>query len=345
MRYALMVVGLLSGAVSSVSTASVDVSVGIALPGVSIGINLPAYPELVLVPGYPVYYASQLEENYFFYDGVYWVFAGDNWYVSNWYNGPWDYVSPDYVPLFVLRIPVYYYRRPPVYFHAWRSEAPPRWGEHWGNDWERQHSGWSQWNHRSMPAPAPLPVYQRQYTGDHYPRAEQQPQLHDKYYRYQPHDTAVQQQQQRRQEQRNQPDQRDFSQQQSQQRVLQVDQLQQNQQPQDQQQGTMQQRTMQPYRLPSPLPGNLPDQRTLSQPERHQDYPGSAPHVTYPQQNPDGRYQIQSSPQRVEPANEQHQGRVVKPKGKQAEKSSSAKEQGGSDDHGRQGGGRSHKQE
>lgn len=33
---------------------------------VSIGINLPIYPNLVVVPGYPVYYAPQLNANYFF---------------------------------------------------------------------------------------------------------------------------------------------------------------------------------------------------------------------------------------------------------------------------------------
>ena len=84
------------------------------------------YPELVRVPGYPVYYAPALSLNYFHYDGMYWVFADDNWYVAYWYNGPWYMVYPDYVPLFLLRVPVYYYRRPPAYFHGWWLGAPPR---------------------------------------------------------------------------------------------------------------------------------------------------------------------------------------------------------------------------
>src|SRR5665647_3374880 len=66
---------------------------------VSIGINLPVYPELVVVPGYPVYYAPQLQENYFFYDGMYWVYQDDNWYESSWYNGPWWLVCPLYQEL------------------------------------------------------------------------------------------------------------------------------------------------------------------------------------------------------------------------------------------------------
>ena len=93
------------------------------MPGITIGINVPVYPQLVLVPGYPVYYDPRAETNYFFYDGLYWVFQGDNWYVSSWYNGPWQLVAPVEVPLFVLRIPVRYYRHPPAYFRGWHADA------------------------------------------------------------------------------------------------------------------------------------------------------------------------------------------------------------------------------
>ena len=95
-----------------------QVSVGIGFPGVNIGINLPAYPRLVRVPGYPVYYAPQLDANFFFYDGMYWVFQNDDWYTSSWYNGPWGLVNREDVPLFVLRVPVRYYRQPPAYFRG-----------------------------------------------------------------------------------------------------------------------------------------------------------------------------------------------------------------------------------
>jgi hypothetical protein len=177
----------------SVTSAMAQVSVGIAVPGVSIGINQPVFPELVLVPGYPVYYAPRLPSNFFFYDGMYWVFLADSWYVSSWYNGPWWLVAPEVVPLFILRIPVRYYRDPPVYFRGWRSDVPPRWGEHWGNEWAQRRSGWDRWNRRSAPAPAPLPLYQRQYSGGRYPRVEQQQALHSQNYRYQPRDALVRQ--------------------------------------------------------------------------------------------------------------------------------------------------------
>ena len=191
MRY---IVALLLMLCVSVTSAIAQVSVGIGFPGVSIGINLPVYPQLVRVPGYPVYYAPGLNSNFFFYDGMYWVYQGDNWYASSWYNGPWGMVGPQYVPLYVLRIPVRYYRAPPPYFGGWHGDAPPRWGEHWGNDWERQRSGWDKWNRNSVPAPAPLPSYQRQYTGDRYPhQVEQQQQLRNQNYRYQPRDPVVRQ--------------------------------------------------------------------------------------------------------------------------------------------------------
>ncbi len=158
----------------------------------NIGINLPVYPNLVLIPGYPVYYAPRLQANFFFYDGMYWVYQNDDWYTSSWYNGPWWPVDPEEVPLFVLRVPVYYYRQPPEFFIGWRADAPPRWGDYWGHDWEQHRSGWDRWNHHSIPAPAPLPVYQRQYSRDRYPeQVQQQQQLQQQHYRYQPHDPVA----------------------------------------------------------------------------------------------------------------------------------------------------------
>ncbi len=187
MRDVLIILALLQ---TSVPLAVAQVSIGISVPGVSIGINMPLYPELVPVPGYPVYYAPGQQSNYFFYDGMYWVYQGDNWYASSWYNGPWGIVGPAYVPLFVLRIPVSYYRNPPGYFRGWRPDAPPRWDEHWGRQWAQQRRGWNQWDHTARPRAAPLPNYQRQYSGERYPRAEQQAPLHNQNYRYQPR-TAV----------------------------------------------------------------------------------------------------------------------------------------------------------
>jgi len=190
MRSALIVLWVLGCWVTS---ATAQVSIGIGLPGVSIGINMPTYPGLVAVPGYPVYYDPQASSNFFFYDGMYWVYQGDNWYASSWYNGPWGLVSPEAVPYFILRVPVRYYRHPPAYFRGWTSNAPPRWGEHWGNTWARSRPGWDKWDRSSVPAPAPLPTYQRQYSGNKYPRLEQQQAIQSQNYRYQPREAVVKQ--------------------------------------------------------------------------------------------------------------------------------------------------------
>jgi hypothetical protein len=91
-------------------------------------------------------------------------------------------------------VPVRYYRRPPPYFRGWHADAPPRWGEHWGRDWEARRAGWDRWDRRSAPRPAPLPVYQRAYRGDQYPRApEQQHEIHAQRYPYQPREDVTRQ--------------------------------------------------------------------------------------------------------------------------------------------------------
>ena len=152
--------------------------------GVSVGLRLPVYPQLVQVPGYPVYYAPGVAANYFFHDGLYWLFEGDRWYSSGWYDGPWDEVGPDAVPAFVLRIPVGYYRAPPRWFVGWRHDAPPRWDDHWGRGWAHGHRGWDRWDRRADWRPAPLPAWQREYSGDRYPRApERQRSLHEEHAR------------------------------------------------------------------------------------------------------------------------------------------------------------------
>ena len=154
MRHLLLAIPLLF---STIASAYVDVSVGVSLPGVSIGINEPSFPDLVPVPGYPVYYNPNGNSNYFFYDGEYWAYQNDNWYASTWYNGPWGVVGPEAVPLYVLRVPVRYYARPPIYFRGWAADAPPRWGDHWGGSWQAQHVGWDHFDARNAPRPAPLP--------------------------------------------------------------------------------------------------------------------------------------------------------------------------------------------
>jgi hypothetical protein len=178
----------------SAAPAHSQVSVGFTAPGLSIGINVPVYPPLVPVPGYPVYYAPGLNLNYFFYDGLFWVYQADNWYASSWYNGPWQVVRPFDVPAYVLRIPIRYYRQPPVYFRGWRADAPPRWDEHWGRDWQQRRGDWQHQRRQAAPPPAPLPSYQRNYPANRYPGVvQQQHAIRSQNYPYQPREPVARQ--------------------------------------------------------------------------------------------------------------------------------------------------------
>ncbi len=182
-----------SASLLTAQPAIAQISFGVSLPGLQIGINVPVYPRLIRVPGYPVYYDEQAENNYFFYDGLYWVFRDDIWYQSSWYNGPWLSTQPDDVPLYVLRVPVRYYRQPPPFFRGWRGDAPPRWGDHFGRDWRQGHNNWDHWDRRSVPLAAPLPTYQRHYSGEQYPQAhDRQQAVRDEHYRYPGRDGAQQ---------------------------------------------------------------------------------------------------------------------------------------------------------
>lgn len=169
--------------------ARADVSMGITMPDVLIGITLPVYPKLQRIPGYPVYFAPQTPANYFFYDGLYWVYEDENWFSSNWYNGPWHSIDAGLLPLTLLRVPVRYYRKPPNYFQGWKLNEAPRWhersNEHWNQGLLQGQSARPDPRTDHAGRPAPLPNYQRHYQGTRYPDAERQQELHGKNYGYQ----------------------------------------------------------------------------------------------------------------------------------------------------------------
>jgi hypothetical protein len=138
--------------------------------GGHINLSIGSYPQLVPIPGYPVYYAPDIGRNYFFYDGLYWVYHDDRWFVSDWYDGPWDFVDSFDVPLFLLRIPVGYYADPPSYFRPWDRDRAPRWHEYWGRDWADAHRRCGAF--RSTPRAAAwrrCRITERHYQEDRYP--------------------------------------------------------------------------------------------------------------------------------------------------------------------------------
>jgi len=161
---------------AAVAPAHAEIQFGVSaqLPGVSINLGLPAQPAMALIPGLPVYYAPHVRANYFFYDGLYWVLHGDDWYFSSWFGGPWYAVDPYDVPDFILRIPVRYFPLRPHYFLGWHPESSPRWGDHWGHDWSHRRRGWDHWDRRHLPAVAPLPEYQRRFPAHRYPDTDRQ---------------------------------------------------------------------------------------------------------------------------------------------------------------------------
>lgn len=159
-----------------------------------IDVDLPQYPEMVPVEDSPVYYAPEVESNFFFYDGLYWDYCNDGWYSSPWYNGPWSYVDPIYVPTYILWVPIRYYRRPPHHWHGWNVHRPPRWSVRWGREWQVRHNQVFRGPQRPGYARAPLPDYQRAYNGASYPRVPQaQSQLHSQQYMYRPQERTVRQ--------------------------------------------------------------------------------------------------------------------------------------------------------
>ena len=109
---------------------------------VNIGINLPGPPQLVVIPSSPVRYAANVDANFFFYGGQYYVFSDGIWYLSPAYNGPWVVLAPEYIPQPLLFVPVQFYRRPPAAWRGWRHDAAPRWEPRFGHRWqERQEEG------------------------------------------------------------------------------------------------------------------------------------------------------------------------------------------------------------
>ncbi len=186
----ILLLTLLLGCMAT-SKAAADVRVNIGLPVLQINLGVQAYPELIAIPDYPVYYAPHLQSNYFFYDGLYWVYEADDWYASSWYNGPWASVDRYAVPVFILRIPVRYYRHAPRYFRGWHADAPPRWDDHWGSTWHERRKGWDRRDRKSYPKRPPLPDFQREYSGDRYPSTDRQRELRDQNYHYQPREQIV----------------------------------------------------------------------------------------------------------------------------------------------------------
>jgi hypothetical protein len=54
----------------------------------------------------------QTEMGPFPYDGMYWHYYQHNWFVSQMNGGPWAYVEPVYVPVYVQQVVIQRFRQP-----------------------------------------------------------------------------------------------------------------------------------------------------------------------------------------------------------------------------------------
>ena len=129
-----LAVGLALVALPMVSAGAENVSIAISTPSVSFGLNIGAPPPLVVVPGLPVYQAPSVPDNYFVYQGYYYLFHEGIWYYSHHYNGPWMSLVMHQVPRPILAVPVPYYKKPPPH---WKKHGPPPWAPAKGHDRDR----------------------------------------------------------------------------------------------------------------------------------------------------------------------------------------------------------------
>ncbi len=117
-----LVGALVAGTILAAGVVAAEVSVNVNIGPPPPPLVVAAPPALVVVPGTPVYYAPQVQYNYFFYDGRYYTVHDGAWFYAPAYNGPWVFVAPGLVPRPVLAVPVQYYKVPPGH---WKHGGPP----------------------------------------------------------------------------------------------------------------------------------------------------------------------------------------------------------------------------
>jgi hypothetical protein len=113
--------------------------------GINIGLPLVTFaepPEMVVIPGSYVYYVPNIQDEVFFYQGIWYRHWGDGWRSSRDYNGPWGYVGPRYVPRPFLRLPPGY-RQWAVHERVRYNDLNTNW-RRWEKEryWEKKHDWW-----------------------------------------------------------------------------------------------------------------------------------------------------------------------------------------------------------
>jgi len=149
----------LSVAVPSLSTAEVDIRIGVSLPPI---FQLQAPPVVIPLPDTDsVYVVPDLDVDIFFWNGWWWMPWENRWYRSRYYERGWAYYSG--VPVFYHRVHTdwrRFYRERHWQGYRWNYERiphgqlQPNW-RRWHQDryWERQRS-WGVQNYRHPQQPS-----------------------------------------------------------------------------------------------------------------------------------------------------------------------------------------------
>ncbi len=126
----------------------------VARMGISINVGLPplafsAPPPVVVVPGTYVYTVPDIDATLLFYDGYWYRPYEGRWYISSFYNGPWEFIDISRVPPVLLDHPMAYWRVPPRYHHIPYAEFHDNW-RRWGSErhWDRDRDWRAGWHGR-----------------------------------------------------------------------------------------------------------------------------------------------------------------------------------------------------
>ena len=106
-RFVVAVLGAIALSAGIASAGDVNISVGWPPP------LIVEKPRVVVVPETQVYRAPNLDFNVFLFEGRYYSFHNDRWFMSVKIGAPWTPLVIERVPVAVREVPAQYYRRPP----------------------------------------------------------------------------------------------------------------------------------------------------------------------------------------------------------------------------------------
>lgn len=159
-RYMIGLSILLLTPASSVFASNVAFNAGVSvgLPGASVnfGVGAPAYPYqpapiveppmFVQPPELGFYTAVGVPYDLFFLNNLFYLFSGNAWYSSPYYNGPWSSVYAYDVPYLLNRHPFHRIRYYRDYYYG-HYKRYGRWDGYHHFRPERRHAGWSNGYH------------------------------------------------------------------------------------------------------------------------------------------------------------------------------------------------------